>query len=650
MGGGVGATGVFFAAQPARRRQSESPTFLMLSVFALSRLLVDGNLGYSPGSCKAQVFNSSCMGNPDASMWSEGYDTGLGRAMNSGSDRKSARFAFLVAASACTVFWLTPVALSVGQTTDSSQTSKPALGQISGRVGRSDTGESIPKAEVELYPADSGTAKAAGRERIVRTGPDGTFLFPDLPAGTYGISVWRNGFSEVSLHEADQGRFVTLRPGQRVDSLTLRLRPTGVIAGQVSDEDREAVQGLEVMALRIKFRPGGRKQVSAAGQTVTDDLGNFRMANLQPGSYYVSAGGLIQHPMGATGLKQDPTGGAQYRNTFYPGTPALDEAQVVKVGPEATTNDIRFTVPTERNYAITGKVISAEARPVPKGAEVSCERVDAAGYTFGPVGDSVGLESDHSFKCSSLAAGDYTLRVKTTDAAGVEHELGFASVRVVDSNVNADIEIGRAAEVRGSVETPPGLSLAGKQITLETFWSGFHLLHRAPGIDAGGRFVITNIPPGEFTFTVSGAQGEESAYVKKAICGGRDYATRELTLAAGTTLDCDVTLSSDTGTIQGKVTDGEKSIRGLVVALIPESKDLRRTPRYTLTARTDVAGQYKIAGVIPGEYLLFAVPPSADDAYFAIDFPESQADIAERVKVDPSSTQAVNLKSSKLEQ
>ena len=217
-------------------------------------------------------------------------------------------------------------------------------------------------------------------------------------------------------------------------------------------------------------------------------------------------------------------------------------------------------------------------------------------YTFGPIGDNVQLESDHSFKCSSLAPGDYRLKVKTVDTAGVEHELGFASVRVVDFNVSADIEIGRAAEVRGSVEMPTGFSPAGKRITLETFWSGFHLLHQAPGIDADGRFVITNIPPGEFTFTVSDAQGEESAYVKKAICGGRDYASRELTLAVGTTLDCDVTLASDTGTIQGKVTDGEKPVRGLVVALIPESKELRRIPRYTLTALTDAAGQYKIAG------------------------------------------------------
>jgi uncharacterized protein (DUF2141 family) len=567
--------------------------------------------------------------------------------MDSQFNRRFPRFAFRIA----TALLLTLAAATAAQTNDNSPHFKSVLGQISGHVYRSDTGEPVPKAQVSLYPGDPDTAKAAGSERIVRTGTDGTFVFPDLPAGTYGVSVWRNGFSEYSPQEQEDnhGQFITLKPGQELEGLDLRLHPTGVIAGQILDEDGEAVQGLEVFALRINFQPGGRKQVSAAGRTITDDLGDFRIANLPPGSYLVSAGGLIEHPKEAVGLKQGPTGGMQYRNTFYPGTPSLDEAQVFRVGPELTTNDARFTVPTEGTYAITGKVLSGAGSATLKDAEVSCERTDAAGYTFSEAtGQTVQLESDHSFKLSPLAPGDYTLRVKTANE-GVEKELGFASVRVVDSNVHANIEVGGAAEVRGSVEAAPGLSLAGKRITLETFGSGFYLLYQAPGIDPGGRFVITNIPPGEFIFTVSDAQGEESAYVRKAICNSRDYASRELTLAVGTALNCDVTLASDTGTVHGKVTDDENPAPGLVIVLVPESKELRRIPRYSLTANTDVSGLYKIAGVIPGDYLLFAVPPSGDHEYFGLDFPERHTDIAEHVSVAPSTTQAVNLKFSKVQ-
>jgi hypothetical protein len=567
--------------------------------------------------------------------------------MNSQLDRRFARFACCIAAP----LLLTLAAVTAAQTKDYPQPSKSPLGQISGLVSRSDTGEPIPKAQVQLSPADTETAQAAGPERIVRTGPDGTFVFPDLPAGTFRVTVWRNGFSEYARQEGehDQRRFITLKPGQKVAKLDLRLNPTGVIAGQVFDEDQEPVQGLRVWALRIDFQPGGRKRVSDAGRTVADDLGNFRLPNLSPGSYYVSAGGLMQQPTREVGLKQGPAGGMHYRNTFFPGSPSLDEAQPLKVGSELATSDIRFTVPTERTYAITGKVLSGVRSFAFKDAEVSCERMDATGYTYEAAGETVQLESDHSFKFSSLYPGDYTLSVKKI-VQGMLTDLGFASVRIVDSNVRANIEVGRAAEVEGRVQASPGFAVTGKKLTLETFGSGFYLLHQSSPLEASGRFVIANLPPGEYTFAIYNQPSEQPIYIKKAVCGGLDYAGRLFSLAVGTTLDCDVVLGEDTGVIHGEVRSGENAAAGSVIVLIPESGELRRVPRYALTAKSDTAGQYRVAGVIAGDYLLFAVPPSADHGYFALDFPERHTDIAVPVSVDPSTTQAVNLKLSKAEQ
>lgn len=567
--------------------------------------------------------------------------------MNLQPDRRSARFAFCIV----TPLLLTLATVTAAQTKDYPQPPKSSLGQVLGRVSRSDTGEPIPKAQVQLSPADPETSKTAGPERIVRTSPDGTFVFPDLPAGTYGVTVWHNGFSGFSRHEDSdgQGRYINLKPGQKLENLDLRLDPTGVIAGQVSDEDQEPVQGLAVFALRITFQTGGRKQVSDSGRSVTDDLGNFRLPNLPPGSYYVSAGGLIQRPMREVGLKQGPSGGMHYRNTFYPGTPSLDEAQALRVGPDLATNDIRFTVPTERTYAITSKVLTSVGQPALKDAEVSCERVDAAGYTFEAAGETVQLESDHSFMFSSLYPGDYTLSVKKI-VEGALTDLGFASVRIVGSNVRTNIEVGRAAEVHGRVQGSQGPAVTGKKITLEIFGSGFYLLHQSPPLEASGRFVITNLPPGEYTFAIYNRPSEQPIYIKKAVCGGRDYAGRVFSLAIGTTLDCDVVLDNDTSVIHGQVKSGETPVPGVVVVLIPASGDLRRVPRYTLTAKTDAAGRYLIAGVIPADYLLFAAPPSLDHGYLAFDFPERHTDVAERVNVDPSTTQAVNLTFSKLKQ
>jgi hypothetical protein len=101
--------------------------------------------------------------------------------------------------------------------------------------------------------------------------------------------------------------------------------------------------------------------------------------------------------------------------------------------------------------------------------------------------------------------------------------------------------------------------------------------------------------------------------------------------------------------IRGKVINGDDPITKVVVVLIPESKELRRIPRYTLTSTTDAAGEYRISGVIPGDYLLFAVPPSPDNKHFALDFADRHRASVERIGMKTSGMQTVNLKLTNLE-
>jgi hypothetical protein len=131
-----------------------------------------------------------------------------------------------------------------------------------------------------------------------------------------------------------------------------------------------------------------------------------------------------------------------------------------------------------------------------------------------------------------------------------------------------------------------------------------------------------------------------SIYIKRAACGGKDYATEPLTLELGTTLDCEVALGTDTVDVSGRVMDaaGES-----VVVIIPESPALRRIPRYTLST-TATHGQYKLVGVVPGSYYLFAGPARQDHAYFAIDFADLHRSRAARVEVSAGASIVVDLR------
>lgn len=571
--------------------------------------------------------------------------------------RKNGSVSFLAS---CVALFLFPVvffaALSFAQSKDdrSMASSKP-LGQVSGHVYRADTGEPIPKTQVSLLPSDEATAKAT-EQRTVRTGPDGTFTFTDLPGGNYDIGTWHNGYSEYSgsldPDSSDReltNRKVALTPGQTVQNIVLHLYPAGVISGQVMDEDQDPVPGLQVLALRIDFKKGGQRNILLAAQTITDDLGNYRMPDLPPGSYFVRAGGLIQRPMRkmqAMSVKEGPAGRVQYQNTFYPGTSSLSEAKPVDIAPLTEARDTRFTVPTERTFSVRGKVLPG-AEPPPKGSvEIECTSPDSVGYNF-RMGPSTAAEPDGSFKISGLPPGDYTLAATATNQ-GVSNDLGFASVHISDADVHSDVEIGHAAEVYGKVDVPPEASVRGKRIQLEIFGPGFYLLHQSSELDRTGRFDIKTIPPGVFTLSLSASEGDESVYVKKAVCGGHDYATREFTLTAESRLDCDVTLARDTSTVYGKVTSSDNPVTAAVVVMIPASPELRKVPRYTLISKTDAAGRYKLTAVIPTDYLLFAVPNSPDHAYFDPAFVDRNTLNSESVAVNPGSAQIVDLKLSSL--
>ena len=74
--------------------------------------------------------------------------------------------------------------------------------------------------------------------------------------------------------------------GEHVKDIPVRLIPSALVSGKVRDEYNDPVQDVEIRVMAAQMRLG--QHVSAvAGKAITDDRGEYRIAGLHPGKYYV---------------------------------------------------------------------------------------------------------------------------------------------------------------------------------------------------------------------------------------------------------------------------------------------------------------------------------------------------------------------------
>ena len=150
------------------------------------------------------------------------------------------------------------------------------------------TGRPVPRVLIQV---DSPAA------RPVLTGAEGEFSFSGLAGGAANISFWKAGL----LHPGDANRGLVksqlVQIGPDTGKLLLKLAPEAVISGRVTGKDEDPVEGATVEVLSSRTRRGGQRELNTvfrmgfglalAPSVQSDENGNFRIAGLSPGTYYV---------------------------------------------------------------------------------------------------------------------------------------------------------------------------------------------------------------------------------------------------------------------------------------------------------------------------------------------------------------------------
>jgi uncharacterized surface anchored protein len=556
-------------------------------------------------------------------------------------------FRYVVYELSILIFFLTPGLLQAPppQVRDGSREgSAQKLAVITGRVTAADGGAGLAKARVTLRSLDS---QPGEQPLTVKTNENGDYQLNQVKPGKYLLSAGRNGYVWQNYGQKtadmmfDPGTPVTVRPGETLSQIDFKLIRGGVVEGRVFDQDNEPMPNVEVQLARYRTVQG-KRTLMPAGMGQTDDRGHYRIFDLPPGSYYVSAS---SHGFGRFFVAQE---GAQptYPPTYYPGVLTPEEASKVQVSAGAEVNGVDMALMEVSSYSISGRVLTSDGKPAHSAYVMPVRIPLELPRVYGP---GSGTDLQGNFKMPNLLPGKYRLMAHLLEegkqqSASTVVELGEEDVSGVS------LVLGDGAEVSGRILLDgPKQKLDPRQVRVDLIPEGGFELRMFGGGSAEAKedftFHQTNIAEGLYRFQVTLPPG--NSYVKSIRVEGREGVDQPLEVRGNDRISgVEVIVSSEGAQLDGLVRKEEngETLPGATVILFSTNPEQRGSnSRFTKSAQADQEGHFSIKGIVPGEYAVCALSRHEPGAEENASFLKEIETAAKQVKLSAHQTHTESL-------
>jgi len=496
---------------------------------------------------------------------------------------------------------------------------------IRGTVLNSVTGAPIRGALVQIY---------ANRQRSVLTGADGSFQFADVPAGTVNPNVHKPGFFTAQAIQSPRAQASFAISGPDQPPVVLKLIPEGVISGQVSGDGGEPVEDLSVRILAERIENGKKTRVILKGAT-TDEQGEYRIADLQPGKYFVFVG--ASNRIEAYAAPPTQQGARGYAATFYPNGNDFATANPVEVA-AGQHAEINFNLRSQPFHRISGTVSG-----YPRGtAGINLQVTDAAGQQM-----QAGFRFDQAsgtFRTRWLPAGACTLTAEmrnpesgqvyfavqnldlTSDVAGVRLQLAPGL------NIPVSFQVERTRSDTPTTETQTffvagrGMGARRRQVQVNVP-ARVALIPQGEAVSRQQRFAqpgqgessleVAEVPPGIYAVQVF---PNGSYYVQSARSGSLNLLEQSLTVAPGSSVDpIEIVLRDDFASLEGSVRLGAENDSATVIAIPeggqPQMRGVYVSRPWPNNDASQAAAMFEMGQLAPGNYKILAVDRADDFEY-----------------------------------